>query len=190
MSPFPGRINREAVIQTAIELIEAEGVEQLSVNVLAERLGVKTPSLYRYVRNKTDLLRAVNEATFSALFAVLYPALETPGHAQARVMAVAQAYRAFAHQHPVSYGLAYTNTIPELRPDESALEQAALRFQALMAELSGEANSLVALRGLLALIHGFVMLELGGQLRRGGDLSAAFSGSVEAYIRGWAAGQT
>lgn len=185
MSPFPAKINREAVVQAAVNLIEAEGVEQLSVNILAKCLGVKTPSLYRYVTNKSDLLRAVNEATFTALFTALEPALQTPGDAHTRAMAVAHAYRAFAHAHPVAYGLAYTNTIPEIRPNSSALEQAVLPYQALMAELSGEEGSLTALRGLLALIHGFVMLELAGQLRRGGNLGEAFTTSVEAYLNGW-----
>ena len=54
-----------------------------------------------------------------------------------------------------------------------------------MAEISGQAHSLTALRGIWALIHGFILFELTGQLRRGGDLEAAFVQSVEAYLNGW-----
>ena len=185
MSPFPSKINLDSIVQTTIQMIETEGVEKLSVNKLAERLGVKTPSLYRYVSGKTELLLAVNEATYQALFEAITPVLEIPGDTQTKILTVACEYRNFALANPVAYGLVYTNTMPELRPDESQLVQGALPFQGLMAEVAGEANALTALRGLLALIHGFVMLELAGQLRRGGDLEAAFVRSVEAYIAGW-----
>jgi AcrR family transcriptional regulator len=183
--PYPSKISREAVIELARQMIEDEGVDRLSVNILAAQLGVKTPSLYRYVKNKTDLLRAVNEATFAGIFQAIGPALDSPGTAEQRIYAIAHAYRYYAHAHPITYGLAYTNTIAELRPDEAEQEQAVLPFQALVAEISGEEESLPALRGLLALIHGFVMLELAGQLRRGGDLTEAFEKSVRAYIAGW-----
>jgi AcrR family transcriptional regulator len=183
--PYPSKISRETIVQAAREMIEAEGLERLSINVLAEKLGVKTPSLYRYVGDKTGLLRAVNEDTIAGLFAVLGEALSSPGPAEERLLAVALAYRQYAHQHPITYGLAFTNTIPELRPDEAEQERAALPYQALMAEVSGEADSLAALRGMLALIHGFAMLELAQQYRRGGDLDAAFVQSVQAYIAGW-----
>jgi AcrR family transcriptional regulator len=183
--PYPSKISRETIVQAAREMIEAEGLERLSINVLAEKLGVKTPSLYRYVGDKTGLLRAVNEDTIAGLFAVLGEALSSPGPAEERLLAVALAYRQYAHQHPITYGLAFTNTIPELRPDAAEQERAALPYQALMAEVSGEADSLAALRGMLALIHGFAMLELAQQYRRGGDLDAAFVQSVQAYIAGW-----
>ena len=183
--PYPSQIDYETIVETAQEMIEAEGVDHLSLNKLSAALGVKTPSLYRYVQNKTALLRAVNEETLRGLFRALAPALESAPDAKRQLMAAAHAYRTFAHEHPETYGLVYTNTIAELRPDEDEQEQGVLPFQALMAQISGETNSLPALRGLLALMHGFVMLELAGQFRRGGDLDDAYTGSIEAYLRGW-----
>lgn len=183
--PYPSQINQQLIIGAAREMIEAGGVNQLSLNKLAAKLGVKTPSLYRYVDGKTALLRAVNDETVTLLFRQLYGALETEGDASTRLLAAARAYRQFAHAHPAAYGLLFTNTIAELRPDEDQNEQAVLPVQAVVAEISGEGDSLPALRGLLALIHGFVMLELAEQYRRGGDLDTAFESSVQAYLRGW-----
>ena len=54
-----------------------------------------------------------------------------------------------------------------------------------MAKITGQKQSLPALRGALALVHGFVMLELKDQLQRGGDLTMAFDASVNAYLHGW-----
>jgi hypothetical protein len=61
----------------------------------------------------------------------------------------------------------------------------AIPLQRVMAEISGAAHSLAALRGVWGLINGFLLLELNGQFRRGGDLEAAFVQSVEAYLEGW-----
>jgi len=57
--------------------------------------------------------------------------------------------------------------------------------QEIMAKITDQEQSLPTLRGALALVHGFVMLELKDQLQRGGDLTWAFDASVNAYLRGW-----
>jgi Tetracyclin repressor-like, C-terminal domain len=102
------------------------------------------------------------------------------------MLKMAREYRAFALANPATYRLAFGSTDDELRPDEALLEQLALPLQTAMAGISGEVESLAALRGMWALIHGFVSLELAGQFRRGGDLEAAFQRAVAAYINGWA----
>jgi hypothetical protein len=60
-----------------------------------------------------------------------------------------------------------------------------LPIQELMTAIVGSKESLSALRGTLSIIHGFVMLELKGQFKRGGDLTEAFEASIEAYLSGW-----
>jgi AcrR family transcriptional regulator len=184
--PYPTQVDAEKIVGKARALIEAWGVDGLSLHKLAAELGVKAPSLYRYFGDKMTLLRAVNDDTSLRLFAALEAALQdAPVEAESRLLALALGYRAFAYANPVTYGLLFSNTIAELRPDAATQEQRALPLQALMAEVSGEAESLAALRGLYALIHGFVMLELSGQFRRGGDLEAAFVRAVQAYVAGW-----
>jgi AcrR family transcriptional regulator len=185
--PYPAQITREAVVDKARELIESEGLDQLSLHRLAAALNVKAPSLYRYFDGKTGLLRAVNEFTGRALVAAINLAVAEAADARGCIMAMLLAYRRFAHTFPVTYELLFTNTIPELRPDAAESELMALPLQALMAEVSGEENSLAALRGAMALAHGYVMLELNGQFRRGGDLDAMFAQIVEVYIDGWRA---
>jgi len=56
----PG-LNRDAVIQAALEMIDAVGVEGLSMRGLADRLGVKAASLYWHLRDKDQLLEMVAE---------------------------------------------------------------------------------------------------------------------------------
>jgi AcrR family transcriptional regulator len=186
MSPYPTQITREAIITAAWERVEAEGFDRLSLHKLASQLGVKAPSLYRYIQSKNELLRAINELTEARLFAVIGAALaDSNADPRTQLIALSQAYRDFAHTHPITYMLAFTTIDPAARPDPTAQEQAVLPVQRIIAQISGEADSLPALRGLLALVHGFVMLELNQQLRRGGDLDEAFSKSLTAYLAGW-----
>jgi AcrR family transcriptional regulator len=180
--PYPTQITREALIATARALIEQHGVEAVSLRVVAEALGVKAPSLYRLMADKETLLRAVNEVTLQKLFVVLYAAIDTPDPAAARLLNMLQAYRHFAHAAPITYELAFTSA---LRPAETVSVAAVLPLQALMAEISGEAASLAALRGALAVVHGWVMLELNQQFQRGGDLDVHFTQAVNAYLAGW-----
>ncbi|MCA9928831.1 MAG: TetR/AcrR family transcriptional regulator [Anaerolineales bacterium] len=184
--PYPAQVNREHIIRQAREMIEAEGTAKLSLAGLAAAFGIKAPSLYRHVGNKASLLRAVNLLTTEQLFAAMNGAAETAvSDPHARLLAIFHAFRRFAHDNPNSYQLMMVNREDALRPDEDLLVQMVLPIQTYMAEICGEANSLAALRGALALVHGFAMLELNQQLRRGGDLDAAFTQSVTAYLKGW-----
>ncbi|RIK18249.1 MAG: hypothetical protein DCC53_16855 [Chloroflexi bacterium] len=155
------------IIETATALIERDGVESLSLARIATTLGIRAPSLYRYFDSKSALLQAVNLRTTQDLIAALI-----------------EAARAFAHAHPRAYALAYSMTDPAAQPDPAALAALAQQVQAVVAPITGEATSLAALRGLWALVHGFVILELAGQFQRGGDLTSAYTSAVEAYVRG------
>lgn len=184
--PYPSQVNRDDIIAQAWQIIETDGADNLSLNRLAEALGIKAPSLYRHVGSKTALLQAVNTATSLRLIEVLQTAAtQTSGTASEQLAALLHAYRHFAHEHPHSYLLAFTNTDEALRPDAALLEQMVLPIQTLMTAVSGPEQSLAALRGAMALVHGFVLLELHGQLRRGGDLAQDFDTAVQAYLRGW-----
>lgn len=183
--PYPSQIDQAQIVDQARVLIEAEGADLLSLNQLAQALGVKAPSLYRYVSSKTDLLRAVNTGTVDLLFQALNEARASEQSSpQAQLMAVLQALRHFAHAHPQSYQLLFTAQVGVDRPDEAWLVEMVLPLQGLIAQLSGDTNALSALRGALALAHGFILLELNQQLQRGGDLGTAYTEALNIYLRG------
>lgn len=185
--PYPAQTSREAIVDAAQALIERDGVEQLSLAGLAAALKIKAPSLYRHVASKAALLQLVNARTFGQLFAAYDEALsQAAGGPAERMRRVLHAHRAFALAHPARYILAFTSSAAEERPDDRALEDLVLPIQRLLAAISGEAASLSGLRGAVALAHGFAMLELHQQLRRGGDLDVAFAVAVDAYLDGLA----
>ncbi|MGP3967946.1 TetR/AcrR family transcriptional regulator [Streptomyces sp. 6N223] len=51
-----GSLSLDRIVRTAIEIADAEGIAGVSMRKVAERLGVTTMSLYRYVPGKDDLL--------------------------------------------------------------------------------------------------------------------------------------
>lgn len=55
-------LSRQKVLRAAVELVDARGVEALSMRRLGEVLGVEAMSLYRHVASKADLLDGVHEA--------------------------------------------------------------------------------------------------------------------------------
>ena len=188
--PYPSQVDRTTIVAQAQQLIESEGLAALSLAKLAEILGVKAPSLYRHVDNKVDLLQAVNLLTVEQLFAAMHAerAAVNDGNAadpQARLLAIFHAFRHFAHRHPQTYTLLFSLQAAGTRPDEDYLAALAGSIQSMIAEISGEAHALAALRGALALVHGYVMLELNRQLRRGGDLDKTFEQVIIAYLTGW-----
>ncbi len=185
--PYPAQVDYNSLIETAHQMIEDDGLETLSLSKLAAAFDVKAPSLYKHVKNKAVLLREVNLLTQRRLVEYVLGAAQKSGDdPRARILALMNAYREFAHQNPHTYPLAYHFTDAETQPDPDALLQLALPVQNEMAAIVGEPDSLAALRGAWALVHGFVMLELGGQFQRGGDLPATFEKALQAYLDGWA----
>jgi AcrR family transcriptional regulator len=55
------RLSRERVLEAAIELADAGGIEALSMRRLAQELGVEAMSLYHHVGSKDELLSAMTD---------------------------------------------------------------------------------------------------------------------------------
>lgn len=181
--PYPSQINRESIIETARELIEAQGIDAVTLRMVADTLGVKPPSLYRYIKNKNAMLLAVNEVTNQELTKVIMKADDASTSLTERLVRMALAYRQYAHEHPICYAMAMGSNA-EIRPSQDMLVQLILPLQDLFAQFTDEEQSLVALRGAFAMLHGWVSLEISQQLQRGGDLNAHFEQSFRAYLAG------
>src|SRR5262245_49609050 len=54
-------ISRQRATQAALSIIDASGLEALSLGEVAKRLRVKAPSLYHHFHNKAELLAGVAE---------------------------------------------------------------------------------------------------------------------------------
>lgn len=59
--PQPRRTDRAAIVSAAIEVLDENGLDGLSLRAIAARLGVQQPALYHHVASKADLLTAVGD---------------------------------------------------------------------------------------------------------------------------------
>ncbi|MER5259784.1 TetR/AcrR family transcriptional regulator [Streptomyces sp. NPDC002855] len=57
-----GRLSRERVLATALEVVDRDGLSGLSMRKLGAELGVEAMALYRYASSKGDLLDGLVEA--------------------------------------------------------------------------------------------------------------------------------
>jgi AcrR family transcriptional regulator len=58
-------LNREKVLDAALELASEEGLDGLSMRKLAKKLGVEAMSLYNHVTNKTDILDGIADRVYA-----------------------------------------------------------------------------------------------------------------------------
>lgn len=102
-----GRLNREQVLNTAIALADAGGIEALSMRKLGEELKVEAMSVYRHVANKEDLLNGMIDAVFAEI--------ELPSHSEDWKTALRKrslSVRAALLRHPWATGLMDSGTQP------------------------------------------------------------------------------
>ena len=148
---------------------------------VAERVGVRAPSLYKWFPNRAALLAAIAAQAFDDLGRQLEP-LGRDTDAGASLRAVAAAYRAFARANPGTYGLLFMDLPPGSRPPPDHNARAAAPLVALTERLVGHERALEAARLLAAFAHGFVSMELAGAFRLGGDVDAAYRYGMDILV--------
>jgi len=100
MAPPP--LGRAGILDAAKAVCLEEGIGQLTMRRLGERLGVTAPAIYRHFRGKDDLIQALVDEANVSLVSYLAAALEgrTP---RARLLRVAERYLDFALERPLHY---------------------------------------------------------------------------------------
>ncbi len=98
-------LSRERITSAALVLIDAEGLDALSMRKLGAALGVEAMSLYNHVRNKDDLLGAVTDHICAEILERFDATADEPGTWQARATAMAYAYWTVSREHPRAFPL-------------------------------------------------------------------------------------
>lgn len=62
--PSKPLISRANAAEAALEVIDEAGLEELSLNLVAQKLGVRPPSLYHHFKDKSELLQEVARMMF------------------------------------------------------------------------------------------------------------------------------
>jgi AcrR family transcriptional regulator len=185
------RLSRELVIARAVALADEAGhYDALTLTDLADAVDVRTPSLYNHIDSLDDL--RVGMAVYGVQELIRRVRRAAAGkRGRDALVAIAAAYRDFAHDHPGIYAL--TIRAPQAGQKElSALATELLEIILLVLAslgLEGEA-ALHVVRGFRAVLHGFVSLETAGGYEMPLDRDLSFQQLVATYLDGLAARKT
>lgn len=185
MSPARARTSGDEIVAAARDLLEADGLDGLTMAGVAARVGVRAPSLYKRLRDRAALVAAVAVDAADELGQVLSAADPGPGAASIdRLTAVAVAYRAFARRSPRAVALLFGDPTAAADPPLDAARSAARPILEIAAAIAGPDRALDAARVLTAFVHGFTAMESAGAFRLGGDPDAALRLGIAALARG------
>ena len=176
--PSAGRVprntlSRSGVIDAALAMIDADGLDAVTMPKLAQRLGVGTMSLYRHVHDKDDLIDAVAEHVIRAV--------EVPPGApddwEGRVVGYLRALRDAALAHPAlcrilaDRGLTVGPVFDQLEELHGILVSAGF----------ADTDAVRTFYSLLTYVFGFVIWELPRVHQQPAEIyTAAWNDSVDA----------
>ena len=177
-------LDQASVVEAAARLVDEEGLEQLSLGHLAERLGVRTPSLYNHVAGLPGLKNDLAIFCARALLDRLLHATIGKAGAEA-IFAFANAYRAYGRETPGRYAL----TLQAPDPGNQQLQAIAQQFLevglAVLAPYKlSEEEVIHAIRSLRSIVHGFISLEAAGGFKMPVDTDASFHWLIALFITG------
>ena len=177
-------LDQASVVEAAVKLIDEEGIEQLSLGRLAERLGVRTPSLYNHVAGLPGLKHDLALYCLHDLLDLILRSTVGKSRAEA-IFALANAYRAYAREAPGRYALTVQAPDPGDQEVQALAQQLVDVVRAVLAPYRlSEEVAIHAIRGLRSIVHGFISLEVAGGFAMPVDLDASFHWLINLFIAG------
>ena len=181
------RLTKLAVVQAAAEMLNEEGAGDLSLNRLAERLQIRTPSLYNHVDGLPGLQRELAVMNARQLADCLSAA--AIGKSGAELFeAVAEAFRGYVKEYPGLYMSTLRSSGKQEIRDENLMreEERALKVGlAVMTSLGLQGEDAIhAVRAFRSTVHGFATLEVAGGFGLPEDCDESFRRLVDAMAAG------
>jgi len=175
LAPARTPLSRSRIAAAALELVDREGLDALSMRKLGAALGVEAMSLYNHVENKDDLLDALSESLHRQI--LINYAAPVGGSWRERARAMAFAYWRLAQDHPNAFavvgarpvsspaGIAVLGECVRLFIDAGFDERrASLMFHTAAAWLVGAINQELTLLRELREGKGFVAADVPAEL--------------------------
>ncbi|WUO86866.1 TetR/AcrR family transcriptional regulator [Streptomyces sp. NBC_00273] len=166
----------QQIMAAARELLDAEGPDALSMRRIAERVGIRAPSLYKHFPDKAAVEAGLQVQGMTRLAEEL-EAAEAEIGVEPPLLVLARAYRRHALASPHLYRITHgrplaRNALPEGLEDRAATP--------LARAVHGDID---IARSFWAFAHGMVVLELDGRFPHDADLDAAWRTGCEAFAR-------
>ena len=157
----PPRLSRVRIIDEALALVDAEGVNALTMRRLGSRLGVEAMALYRYVNGREDLLEGVVDRLVSTLEIDPGARMGPADGWQAFLQWMAHTVRQLVLDHPLAFPLIATRhpAAPWLRPPLRSLSVVEAFLDGLLRRGFTEDQAVRAYRTFTSFLLGHLLLE-------------------------------
>ncbi|WP_432542404.1 TetR/AcrR family transcriptional regulator [Kineococcus sp. SYSU DK002] len=178
-------LDAATVTRAAAEVVDEVGYAGLTMGLVADRLGVRAPSLYKHVAGQADLSRRIAVLAVTEIGDALRDAMQGKAERQA-LEAAAHATRRYARGFPGRFAATLYNTATG---PEDPLHLAWLRVvESHLAILSGygipEEDTRHALQMLRSFLDGFSLIEPAGEMQTEDEIDAGFRWLIAFIDRG------
>lgn len=181
------RLDKNAVVQAAVRLVNTEGAEVLTLSRLAADLGIQTPSLYNHIDGLPGLQKELAVVNAKQLADRLGDAAMGKSGSDL-FMAVSQAFREYVKEFPGLYMSTLRSSANQQVQDEHLTREEERIWKVGMAVMSslglqGE-DAIHGLRAFRSIVHGFATLEVAGGFGLHQDCDESFRRLVNATAAG------
>ncbi|MGW6936504.1 TetR/AcrR family transcriptional regulator [Lentzea sp. NPDC054927] len=171
-----GRLAPSLVTEAAAALVDEIGFDRLTMGLLAQRLKVKTPSLYKHVNSLADLVHRIAVLAATELGDALRDATQGVAGGDA-LAAAARALRRYVSEHPGRYA-AVSSARPD-GPDDPLIPARSRLLSSFTAVLRGyrldPRQEIHALRMLRSVMPGIATTEAAGGYQIDVDVDDSFT---------------
>jgi AcrR family transcriptional regulator len=138
MSALPNRdrrterreATRREILDTAWEIARRDGLAAVTLREVAQRIGMRSPSLYTHFDSKNAIYDAMFAQAWTE-FVEMFDALEPPAADREALLTGAEAFFDFAAADLARYQLMNQRTIPGFRPSEQAFDASLTAYERL-----------------------------------------------------------
>ncbi|MET8168226.1 TetR/AcrR family transcriptional regulator [Streptomyces sp. NPDC005329] len=173
------------MVAAGAELADEIGFSELTMGRLAERLGVRAPSLYKHIAGQEDLHRRIAALAFDEAGVAIGTAIQGRAGRDA-LAAAAGALRNFVLDHPGRY--AATLGLTPTGPDDPIMLAGRRGIGPFEAVLRGydilPQDMTHALRAVRSVFHGFAHLQASGGFQWSADVGESFEWLIDLVDRG------
>jgi AcrR family transcriptional regulator len=175
-------LTEDRVIDEAERIADEVGLSRLTLAALAERLGVRQPSLYKHVEGMGGLQRSIAVRAKRELADVLARAAVGRARGDA-IVSISNAYRRWAIEHPGRYAAVQHAPARDDIDDQTASQAVLEVISDVLAgyELRDD-DAIDAIRALRSALHGFISLETDGGFGLPVDIDRSFDRLVRGLV--------
>jgi AcrR family transcriptional regulator len=127
---------RAEILAAAWDLAEERGIAGFTLRDLAERVGMRAPSLYGYFAGKTEIYDALFARGYDDLTAWMAGVTGDPNDVAGSLAAGTRRFLEFCQARPARYQLLFSRAVPSYTPSQEAYAASIRSMAATVAALA------------------------------------------------------